>query len=204
MKKINLANVEEFKPFARVDAGGYVCGICSVEDVPDKEYLKITYDIIEGELKAHYTNLKKDKGWDLPMFIASYKDSALSFFKGTITSIEKSNKGYTWDNDETKLKGKKIGLVLYEEEYVKNDGSIGVRMKVDKAHSIDAIKKGDFEVPERKCVSQSVNTTSTGAFGAKANTAPNPFADVSPFEETSTEEFVKIPDQIEDDEFPFN
>ena len=204
MKKINLANVEEFKPFARVDAGGYVCGICAVEDVPDKEYLKITYDIIEGDLKAHYTNLKKDKGWDLPMFIASYKDSALSFFKGTITSIEKSNKGYTWDNDETKLKGKKIGLVLYEEEYVKNDGSIGVRMKVDKAHSIDAIKKGDFEVPERKCVSQSVNTTSTGAFGAKANTAPNPFADVSPFEETSTEEFVKIPDQIEDDEFPFN
>ena len=204
MKKINLANVEEFKPFARVDAGGYVCGICAVEDVPDKEYLKITYDIIEGDLKAHYTNLKKEKGWDLPMFIASYKDSALSFFKGTITSIEKSNKGYTWDNDETKLKGKKIGLVLYEEEYVKNDGSIGVRMKVDKAHSIDAIKKGDFEVPERKCVSQSVNTTSTGAFGAKANTAPNPFADVSPFEETSTEEFVKIPDQIEDDDFPFN
>ena len=204
MKKINLANVEEFKPFARVDAGGYVCGICAVEDVPDKEYLKITYDIIEGDLKAHYTNLKKDKGWDLPMFIASYKDSALSFFKGTITSIEKSNKGYTWDNDETKLKGKKIGLVLYEEEYVKNDGSIGVRMKVDKAHSIDAIKKGDFEVPERKCVNQSVNTTSNGAFGAKANTAPNPFADVSPFEETATEEFVKIPDQIEDDEFPFS
>ena len=204
MKKINLSNVEESKPFARVDAGGYICGIYAVEDVPDKEYLKITYDIVEGELKGHYTNLKKEKGWELPMFIASYKDSALPFFKGTITSIEKSNKGYAWDNDETKLKGKKIGLVLFEEEYVKNDGSIGVRMKVDKAHSIDAIKKGDFEVPERKCVAQSVNTSApTGAFGVKANNSP--FADVSnPFEEKAEDSFVSIPDAIEDDEFPFN
>ena len=206
MKKINLANVEEFKPFAKVEAGGYVCGICAVEDVPDKEYLKISYDIVEGELKAHYTNLKKEKSWELPMFIASYKDTALSFFKGTITSIEKSNKGYTWDNDETKLKGKKIGLVLYEEEYVKNDGSVGVRMKVDKAHSVDAIKKGDFEVPERKCVAQTTSTPQStfGAFGSQTSAV----AQKDPFAE---DDFVKIPEQVpeempfgEDTDFPFN
>ena len=142
------------------------------------------------------------------MFIASYKDTALSFFKGTITSIEKSNKGYTWDNDETKLKGKKIGLVLYEEEYVKNDGSVGVRMKVDKAHSVDAIKKGDFEVPERKCVAQTTST-STGAFGNKASSAPNPFD--TPTKSAKDDGFINIPDGVEeempfgeDTDFPFN
>lgn len=201
MKKINLANVEEFKPFPKVEAGGYVCGIYAVEDVEDKEYLKITFDIVEGELKGHYSNLKKEKGWELPIFIASYKDSALSFFKGTITSFEKSNKGYVWDNDEAKLKGKKVGLVLFEEEYVKNDGSIGIRMKVDKAHSIDAIKKGDFEVPERKCVAQTTSA-STGAFGTKTTLdQSNPFN--KPVEPTN-DGFMNIPDGIDEEPFPFN
>ena len=169
MKKLDLGSVSEPTKFAKVVAGGYVCGILAVEDFPEKEYLKITYDIIEGDLKGHYSNLKKEKGWALPAFIASYKDSALSFFKGTITSFEKSNKGFTWKDNEQDLVKKKVGLVLFEEEYTKQDGTVGVRMKVDKAHSIDAIKSGDFEVPERKCVAQTVSTA-TDPF-AKPSTA---------------------------------
>ena len=172
MKKLNLNDVEEFKPFAKVEAGGYVCGILAVEDVPDKEYLKITYDIIEGDLKGHYTKLNKEKGWAMPAFIASYKDSALSFFKGTITSVEKSNKGFVWKDNEKDLVKKKIGLVLYEEEYVKSDGSVGSSLRVDKAHSLEAIANGDFEVPERKCVAQ---TTVADPFAQQSTAVADDF-----------------------------
>lgn len=169
MKKIDLANIVEFKPFERLEAGGYICGIYAVEDVPDKEYLKISYDIIEGDKKGFYSKLKKEKGWELPMFIASYKETALPFFKGTITSVEKSNKGFKFDNDETKLVGKKIGLVLFERERINNNGKKVTDLRVDKAHSIDAIKKGDFEIPEKELVSDTVASTSTNVFNSPFN-----------------------------------
>lgn len=201
MKKLNLENVKEFTPFEKVEAGGYICGIYTVEDVPEKEYLKISYDIIEGEKKGFYTKLKKEKGWELPSFIASYKETALSFFKGTITSIEKSNKGFKFDNDETKLVGKKIGLVLFEKERINNNGKKVVDMRVDKAHSIDAIKSGDFEVPERETVADVVETKSSSPFGSKAKVEKK--AEVNFFEET-TEETPFDTDDTDSSEFPFN
>lgn len=198
MKKIMLENVKEFTPFEKVEAGGYVCGIYAVEDVPEKEYLKISYDIVEGEKKGFYSKLKKEKGWELPMFIASYKESALPFFKGTITSVEKSNKGFKFDSDETKLVGKKIGLVLFEKERINNNGKKVVDMRVDKAHSIDAIKSGDFEIPEREVIADVVETKVASPFGSKAKVEKK--EEVNFFEE-STEE---TPFETSDDtEFPF-
>jgi len=198
MRKLNLADVKEFTPFEKVEAGGYVCGIYAVEDVPEKEYLKISYDIVEGEKKGFYSKLKKEKDWELPMFIASYKESALPFFKGTITSVEKSNKGFKFDNDETKLVGKKIGLVLFEKERINNNGKKVVDMRVDKAHSIDAIKSGDFEVPERETVADVVETKSSSPFGSKAKVETK--AEVDFFaKQTESLPF----DTTDDTEFPF-
>lgn len=198
MKKLNLANVQEFTPFEKVEAGGYICGIYAVEDVPEKEYLKISYDIIEGDKKGFYTKLKKEKGWELPSFIASYKETALPFFKGTITSVEKSNKGFKFDNDETKLVGKKIGLVLFEKERINNNGKKVVDMRVDKAHSIDAIKSGDFEVPEREVVADVVETKQSSPFGSKAKEEPK--GEVNFFEES----VESTPfDEPSDEDFPF-
>ena len=168
MKKIdNWENIEERKEFKNPTAGGYVCAVVKVEDVEDKEYLKIYYDIVEGEFKGYYTNLKNEGVFkDYPNFIASYKKTAESFFKGTITAFEKSNNGYKFNWDEKTLVKKKVGLVLFEEEYQKANGSIGTSLKVDKAHSIQAIKDGDFKVPEKKLLDQSKSSTSGSPFGA--------------------------------------
>lgn len=201
MRKLNLDKVQEFTPFEKVEAGGYICGIYAVEDVPEKEYLKISYDIVEGDKKGFYSKLKKEKGWELPRMIASYKESALPFFKGTITSIEKSNKGFKFDNDETKLVGKKVGLVLYERERINNKGKKVVELAVDKAHSIDAIKSGDFEIPERETVADVVETKSSSPFGSKAKAETK--AEVNFFEET-TEETPFDTDDTDPSEFPFN
>ena len=200
MKKLNLKDVQEFTPFEKIEAGGYICGIYAVEDVPDKEYLKISYDIVEGDKKGFYSKLKKEKGWELPMFIASYKDSALPFFKGTITSVEKSNKGFKWADDEKALVGKKVGLVLFEKERINNNGKKVVDMRVDKAHSIDAIKSGDFEIPERETVADVVETKTSSPFGSKAKVDKS--SEVNFFEDTTDE----VPFDTTDDEsdFPFS
>ena len=211
MKKIDLSKVEDFKGFPSVPAGGYVCGIYEVEDVPEKEYLKLSYDIIEGEYKGFYAKRTNKDGnkMPLPIFYASYKDTVLSRFKGTITAIEKSNANFKFNDDETKLKGKKIGFVFAEEEYGKDDGTVATSLKAVQAHSIEAIKKGDFKVPEKKLLPQN---TSTSAFGGGSKPTPsNPFEkakeDKSPFEEDDSDlpfgsEEVNSFD-VDTDEFPF-
>lgn len=166
MKNLDLENVEEVQEYKRLVPGGYICRITTVEDVEDKEYLKIEYDIAEGEFKGYFVELYAAKNFWGGKFIKSYKEKALSFFKAFITSVENSNKGYVFDNDEQKLVKKLVGLVLGEEEYQKNDGSIGTRLYVDKPRTVEEIKKGNFTVPPIKKLkgNSTFNDTSNSGF----------------------------------------
>ncbi len=150
MKTINLSEVQEAQEFEKVAVGGYVCGITAIEDVADKEYLKIELDIAEGTLKNYYRGLYESKGfWGLRT-IKSYKGTALPFFKGFITAIENSNSGYKWNNDEKSLVRKLVGVVLSEEEYQANDRTVKTRLYVSDVRSVDKIRKGDFEIKPLK------------------------------------------------------
>lgn len=196
MKKLNLKDVQEATGFNNPNPGGYICGITGVEDVPydsktgKGDYLRLEYDIVDGEFKGYYTKLSKEKDWKMPNFIKSYKDNCLPFFKGMVTAFEKSNKNFAWDNDETKLKGKYVGLVLGEEEYINAKGEVKTRLVVDSVHSVEAIKKGDFKVPNKKILSTTnvaTPTTNTNIF------------DETP-EEEKEEESVNF---FDDDSCPF-
>jgi hypothetical protein len=170
MKNLNLENVEEAKEYQRLVAGGYICKITKVEDTPDKEYLKIEYDIEQGEFKDYFKNLFAAKNFWGGRFIRSYKESALSFFKSFTTSVENSNNGYKFDNDETKLVGKLVGLVLGEEEYNANDGSVKNRLYVKETRSVDSIKKGDFAIPDIKYLVNKPQQAATGDGFVNADT----------------------------------
>lgn len=209
MKKLDLDNVQEFTRFKN-PVGGFICEIKSVEDVPDKEYLRIGYDIAEAlneeqkEFVGMYAKRKAERDFDYPTTIVSYKEKSLPFFKGFVTALETSNKGYKWDNDETKFVGKLVGFVIGEEEYEGKDKDgvtpkVKVRTYVAERHSVDAIRDGDFTTPEFK----KLNTT-------LVDRNPNPFANngsapvVSPFDntETNTDE-VEGFTAMEDDDCPF-
>lgn len=56
MREVNLSNVQESTEFEKVIPGGYVCIIKTADDVSEKEYLELTYDIAEGSLKGHYAD----------------------------------------------------------------------------------------------------------------------------------------------------
>ena len=183
MKAINLAEVQEADTGLGLKAGGYVCKITNVEDVPSKEYLYVEFDIAEGEFKDYYKKLQEAKNFWGGSFYKSYKEKALPMLKRFCSAVTKSNAGYIFDagtqnSDEKTLKGKLIGLVLFEEEYIKNNGEIGRRLKVDYECDVEKIRKGEFKVKELKKLPE----------------------DQRPKENT---DFMNIPDNSAD-EIPFN
>lgn len=165
MKNIDWNSVDEAQEFSRLPVGGYICGIVRAEDVPEKEYLRIEYDIADGEFKNYYRNqAQRNPDWNWGgVLIRSYKEKAQPFFKAFLTSVEKSNSGFKFGNDEKTLVRKMVGLVLAEEEYQKQNGSIGTRLYVAQVHSVDAIKKGEYKVPELKKLSSEAAQASSAA-----------------------------------------
>lgn len=131
--------------------GGYIAEICSVTDNEQKEYLEICWDFTEGQ----YTGANRDTFiragfWPTRLF-RSYKESALGFFKAFKTAVEESNPGYIFDDRAVDaLRGKKLGIVLGEEEYRKNDGTVGTRLSVVQVRSVRSIRDGDFKIPDKK------------------------------------------------------
>jgi hypothetical protein len=164
MRKIDWSNVPDQQEYKRLIPGGYVAIITGATDVPDKEYIKIEYDIAQGEFADHFQKLFDAKGFWAGKFIKSYSEKSLPFFKGFLTAIQNSNPGFTFDNNEKKLIGKFVGIVLAEEEYPKNDGGIGVRLYVDRPRSVEQIKNGEFEVPPLKKLKGNSNNPFGGTF----------------------------------------
>jgi hypothetical protein len=186
MKKINMEDVQESGSFNRIKPGGYVCVLTFVEDKPDKEYLYIQYDIAEGEYKDYYKKLNEDRGFWGGRMWRSYKEKALPMFKRMCSAVAKSNPGYVFDgmqnSDESTLVGKKIGLVIGEEEYETNDGAVKNRLYVAYECSVKDIESGSFKVPDYKPMSP----------GSNAATTPT----------ISSDGFMNIPDGI-DEQLPF-
>lgn len=146
--------------FSRPTAGGYICKIIDVEDVPfDKtknkgDYLRIEYDIADGKFKDYYKQQFEKWGgnWNA-YFIRSYKETALGMFKHFTNCLEKSNVGYEWDWNEKGIIGGLIGLVLGEEEYKNANGDIRTKLVVAQIKTVEEIKNGDFKVPAPKKLS---------------------------------------------------
>lgn len=159
MRKIDKKAWEEAKEstgFKRLAPGGYVCAIKNVADVPEKEYLRIEFDVVKGDDAGYFTKQFKDdsreeKKWpNAGTLYRSYKDSALGMFKGFITSVSESNKNFKWDFDEQVLKNKYFGVIMGEEEYSNNSGQLRVRNHVVGVRSVPTIEAGDFDIPELK------------------------------------------------------
>lgn len=208
MKKINdWENIQETSDFKRLEPGAYICAIKAVDDVPEKEYLKIYFDIVKGDNKGYFQKLydsdtRKEKKWpNAGTLIRSYKDSALSMFKGFIVAIEKSNKNYKWNFNEQTLVKKYVGLIIAEEEFLNQKGQKKVRNYVASVRSLEAIEKGDFTIPALKELDESKLAE---AKKKEEDSFVDPFADKNDFPEVVTapmEDDDSIFDDDEDDPF---
>ena len=167
MLGVNLSNVDAANNYPKPGPGGYVIQITSAKNNAEKERIEMEFDIVEGSFSGYYRDMKERLGWHTAKFNKSYKQKALSFFKGFIEAILNSNGdcsglvvGDFEDIDETKLVGKRLGMVVGEAEYIGNDGLQKVKLDFYNATfvTIDTIHKKDFTIPEYKALTSVPNS----------------------------------------------
>lgn len=204
MKKIdNYENIKENTGFKKLPVGGYIVKILDAKDVPEKEYLKISFDIAKGDEKgffaeAYKEDTREDKKWpNAGSFVRSYKEKALPMLKGFTNAIEASNKGYKWDWNEQGLKGKLVGVVIGEEEYINQKGAVRTRTYINAVRSVETIEKGEFKIPELKKVDATKVATTTAAepyvdpfANDGVEVASAPVADNNPWDDSDVDPFA--------------
>lgn len=128
-RKVDWTSVEASTDgdYKSIKAGAYVGVITEMVDITSREYVQLVFDIADGEFKGYFSDsFYANKPWAHNM-VLSYKDSALGMTKGRLQTIQECNPGFdpfaAWDADRWDMfKGRKVGLVLREEEYWnKND-----------------------------------------------------------------------------------
>lgn len=182
--------------FMQLPAGLYVCEILGAkqEEYNGHDRFVMQFDIADGEHKGFYQ--KQYNAEKMTNQNAKYKGvhrqymdhNSLPFFKGLMTSVERSNQGFhfpwgTQGNEKT-LVGKKFGAVMGREEFLTADGEKRMATKIVQIRSIDGLK--DAKVPEDKLLDD-----------APIAGAPAP-------QQGKTDEngFMNIPDGI-NEELPF-
>jgi hypothetical protein len=162
IKQYNGAKAEKTITSAPLPAGGYVAKIMAAEvksyDWGDQ--LIVSFDILEGEHKDHFAkeyraNVNEDKKWKgnyrarIPDESNQYFSSQQRTFNNFIYALEASNPGYHFDWDETKLKGKVIGVLIRDKEWA-YEGKTGWTTECCAVTEADAIRKNEFKTPRAK------------------------------------------------------
>ena len=163
MNEYNAATASTGGDYQKMPAGGYVVRIQAVRTkdaagfdyIAGKQYVKLIYDVDEGEFAGKFSDdywAGEDKDYAHQIYL-SWKN--LGALKANITAIEESNPGFdamaALNADKWELfVGKLVGIVLGEEEYIGNDGSVKTRFGFPRLKSVQDIRDGKFKVPALK------------------------------------------------------
>lgn len=185
--------------------GKYVCKIKQVAEVTEKdrtgkEWRKfvILYDIAEGEHADFYEKMfKADKAQDSNakwkgVFKQNMDDKGVSWLKGVVTSIERSNNfTFLWDKEgnEKTLVGKKFGGVFRRRQFMGANGSKPFTTELWRLRSVAGLAEAD--VPEDELLSDD-------SAGGSYQTASKPSS-----ASAIGDGFMNIPDGVEDEGIPF-
>ena len=195
IKRFNdYAETKSYGDIQALPKGGYVLKIMGAEVCSNSigQYVKISCDIAEGEYMNFFANEYKnqqteDKKWrcnyllNIPNDDGTEKDGwTKRRFKTVIEALEESNSGYHFDWDEKKFKGKLIGGLFNEREYLSNDGNVKRATNLAQMCTVEKIRSGKFQLPDDKLLS------------SRPQQAPS-----------SNNGFMSIPDGV-DEELPFN
>ena len=152
---VEAKGMEDFN-FKTLPIGAYECVIKDARinhnEITGKNTLKISVDIASGEYKdffkkSYENDTRIDKKWNNnAVRYLAYEGENVSYFKGFLTIVENSNPGYKWNWEESTLKDKKLVGVFQYEEYEKQDGTKGIKVRLSKFRSLDKLK--DIEVSD--------------------------------------------------------
>ena len=172
-------DIQVYEDGAAIEPGGYELKIidAKVEQLTNYEVLKVAFDIINNEkyagfystrfksAKAQNPNAKWGGVFDvfIPKDDGSEKDGyTKQAFKRFITSVERSNTGFTWNWDENSLKGKDFGGVFGKEQFETKDGKLAFAVKCRFPRSVESIRSGNFSVPDDKLYDRPATASTAG------------------------------------------
>lgn len=162
----NYDTTQAYTDTEQLPRGGYVCKItgAKVEEGDYGQRIKVAFDIEEGEYAEYFKNkyernTNEDKKWpgvyslNVPKDDGSEQDGwAKRRFKTFTNALEDSNSGYHFDWDETKFKGKLIGIIFNYREYSFN-GQTGMTPNAAKVASVSDIRENKFKLPKDRYLS---------------------------------------------------
>lgn len=169
-------------------AGGYICKILSAKEESYKwgNVLVLAIDVDEGEYKGIWkrdydNNTNEDKKWrgtfriNIPKDDGSEQDAwTKRTFNNAMWAIEQSNPGYTWDWDEKKLKGKKIGVIYRNREWEYN-GNTGWTTEAGGSESVDNIRDGKFKLLKDRPLKNKPVAAATNSYDSVEDEGELPF-----------------------------
>lgn len=176
-----FSDFDTVKPFGESETlprGGYVCKIigAKIVDFGNGQSVKVAFDIAEGEHSGYYkrkydNNTNEDKKWggtfllNVPKDDGSERDGwTKSRFKTFTDALETSNDGYHFDWDEQKFVGKMVGFIFNYREW-ENGSNHGWMPNAARVASVEAIRKGDFKIPEDRPLKNRKSTQQTDSSG---------------------------------------
>lgn len=175
--------------YTPINLGGHKLVIMQVEEITasnGNQYIKVSFDTAKDDVQPnYYSNAYKgdtrdNKKWSgvTTVFPTDRDGKTSKQFKTFCTAVEHSNSGFkmVWGEQFCNaLKGKAVGGVFGEEEYLNNAGEVKTARKLFWFRGTDKVM--DAEVPAKRTV------------------------DVP---QQASNGWMNIPDGIEEDELPFN
>ena len=189
LKPNNYDETPVLGEFTPIQLGGHKLVIMQVEEITasnGNQYLKISFDTAKDDVQpAYYSNAYKNdtrdnKKWPgvTTLFPTDRDGKTSKSFKTFCTAVEHSNNGFkmVWgDQFCNALKGKAVGGVFGEEEYIGNDGKVKTARKLFWFRGTDKVMAA--EIPTKRTVDAPQHTSN---------------------------DWMNVPDGIEEDELPFN
>lgn len=177
--------------FKSLPKGGYVCKIFKAEEKMSKNgapMIHVAFDIAEGDYQGHFMELfksRKDRAKDafkevkypfegqMWVMLNDYEDPTKTSrkFKGLCTALEDSGT-QVWNGNQFNmdaLNGAMVGVV-YQNQEQEYQGNVSMRAVPWAFRSVDAIREGDFFVPDDKLLTLSEVASGIPGFQALEET----------------------------------
>ena len=171
MSKINFELWEQTEEsgqgFPKIKRGIYLCRILGLQDMEEKELLKIKFDIVTGyelvngklvsntQFANHFTEQEKvfKEYPNSGILWKSYKTAAYPFLKALVTALEKSNNGYNFkatNGDFQSFIGKQFIGVFGDEEipFPDDNGIPKIDCRLQDVRSTQALGEGKIVVSQ--------------------------------------------------------
>lgn len=110
-------------------------------DIVEGEYANRFHDVYEDQKERFGDDAKYKAIFRLIPPIEGDEDWRKRTFEGNLWCVQESNPGYTWDWDEKKLKGKKVGISLRKRLYTFN-GKNRETIEIGRFETVDDVRNG--------------------------------------------------------------